>query len=439
MRELLSRLWWRRYLRNNALDTTPLDEFLTASPAAQLRGIAGRLQVQIQYFGQREDSLPEWKEAARIADPDELWRIWPQLPIVTKKMLQSQFAPDDMARRFGLTGRIDASGGSTGEPVRFFHDMPALLAATSLNTWTRERMGWRPGMATLVVWGSERDIGKRLSRQTRLNNWLLRDFILDGFQLRRETAERLVDLLQAHRPVAIYGYTSMLESLARQVLDAGWRVPPGAVRTAWNGGEMLFPEQSDLFQQAFGVPILNRYGGRELSVIACQFGAGEPLRVLRPWQFVEIVNDAGKPAAPGEAGRLLLTSTLGRGTPFLRYEIEDLGSSAASCQDESGIFALSQLEGRVAGMLRLPDGRMINNIFWNHAFKEFREVRQFQVRVKKDGALHILLCGASMPTGREQELLGLLRHLLGDVPVTLEWVAEIPPSKSGKLLQVVKE
>ena len=439
MRAFLARRWWTQYLRNNALDTAPLDQFLTATPEVQRVEMARRLYDQIQYFGKREDALPEWKEAARIPAPEELWRVWHTLPVVTKKMLQSRFPPDEMAQRFGLKGRVDATGGSTGEPVRFFHDTQTLLAAISLNIWTRRQMGWQPGMATLIIWGSERDIGKQISRRVRLSNWILRDYLLDGYALRRETAERLVAMLRRHRPTAIYGFTSMLEFMARQVLDAGLHVPPGAVRTAWNGGEMLFREQSELFRRAFGVPILNRYGGRELSVMACQFADGQPLRVLRPWQFVEIADDTGKPAAPGETGRLLWTSTLGRGTPFLRYEIEDLGSADAMCQDESGIFALSRLEGRVAGMVRLPDGRVINNVFWNHAFKEFREVRQFQVRVRRDGTFHILYCGPEMTADRELMVLSSLRHLLGTVPVTLEQTAQIPPSPSGKLLHVVKE
>lgn len=439
MRETISKLWWQRYLRNNALDTAPLDRFLTVNPAIQRKELATLLQARIRYFGTREDALPEWKEAARIDNPDDLWRVWPTLPIVNKRMLQSRFAAEEMARRFGLQGHVDATGGSTGEPVRFFHDMETRRAATALNTWTRAQMGWRPGMATLVVWGAERDIGKQVKLRDRVNNWLLRDYFLDGYALRQETTAKLIELVRGHQPVAIYGFTSMLEFVARQILEAGLSVPTGAVRAAWNGGEMLFPEQSELFQRAFGVPILNRYGGRELSVMACQFNAGQPLRVMRPWQFVEIVDKDGKPVPPGETGRMLWTSTIGSGTPFLRYEIEDLGAADAGCQDESGIFAISRLEGRVSGLITLPDGRVINNLYWNHACKEFREIRQFQVRVRRGGSFHILLCGTPMTSTREQAFLASLRPLLGELPVTLQWVERITPSSSGKLLQVVKE
>ena len=172
----------------------------------------------------------------------------------------------------------------------------------------------------------------------------------------------------------------MLEFVARGVVGRNASLPPGYVRAAWNGGEMLFQEQSELFRKAFGVPIFNRYGG---PVNCPRWHAssrdGGPLHILRPWLFVEVVNDQGYPASPGETGRLLMTSTVNRGTPFLRYEIGDLGTYASAHCTEAGITALESLQGRVSGLLRLSNGKVIQNTFWNHLFKEFSEVQQFQV------------------------------------------------------------
>ena len=47
--------------------------------------------------------------------------------------------------------------------------------------------------------------------------------------------------------------------------------------------------------------------GRELSVMAYQPEGSKRLHLLRPYLFVEIVNDQGRPAAPGESGRQLGT------------------------------------------------------------------------------------------------------------------------------------
>ena len=55
--------------------------------------------------------------------------------------------------------------------------------------------------------------------------------------------------------------------------------------------------------------------------MACQFQENGPINVLRPWIFLEVVDEQGRQAKPGEPGRLLMTSTVNRATPFLRYEI----------------------------------------------------------------------------------------------------------------------
>jgi phenylacetate-CoA ligase len=354
-----------------------LDEFPRLRPDEQHRQLGERLLEQVRYFAAREDALPEWVEAAKVRTPEELWDLWPTLPIVTKGTLRERFEPAEMKRRFGLEGKLDASGGSTGEPTRFLHDREMLRAQSAASYYTRLRMGWHPGMATIIVWGSDRDIGKSTPWRTKVYLDLCRDYTVDGYRLTPETTQRVLGLIRRHQPVAIVGFTSMLEYVAREVLETRTSVESGSVKTAWNGGEMLFREQSDLFRSAFGVPILNRYGGRELGAMACQFEADMPLSVLRPWLFAEIVDDDGKPVGPGESGRLLWTSTICRGTPFLRYEVGDLATCEASGASESGIHEISELHGRVGSLMRFPSGQVVNNLFWNDVFKGMPEVEEF--------------------------------------------------------------
>jgi phenylacetate-CoA ligase len=434
----LSSLWWRRYLRRNASPGAELERFPQLRPDEQRKELAERLLRQIRYFGTRADALPEWREASRIDNPEDLLRIWPGLPVVTKNDLRTRFPAEEIGRRFQIPGRTNCTGGSTGEPVHFFHDARMLRTSLAAIAFSAIQMGWLPGMPTIIVWGSERDVKKATTFRNRVHGRLRNQFLVDGYNLSDDTVERLYSHVQ-RGPVAIYGFTSMLEFVARRILETGRTIGPGVVRTAWNGGEMLFPEQVELFRQAFGVPLLNRYGGRELSVMACQFTEGAPLHVLRPWLFLEVLDDRGRPAAPGEIGRLVWTSTVCRGTPFLRYDVEDLGTFRASDSNESGVVAINELHGRVGGLLELPGGRKISNLYWNHFFKEVKEVAQFQVILRKDRTLQILLRGEGFSPERDAAVRGLLTHFLGDLPVHLQWVERIPRTKDGKLLQAYRE
>lgn len=434
----ISSLWWRRYLRRNATSWADLERFPQLRPDQHRKELGERLLRQIRYFGAREDALPEWREAARIDNPDDLLRIWHELPVVTKNDLRTRFPAEEIGRRFRISGQANCTGGSTGEPVHFFHDAAMLRSITAAITFSSIRMGWVPGMPTIIVWGSERDVKKETSLRNRVHAWLRNEFLVDGYHLSEDTVERVFRHI-GRGPVAMYGFTSMLEFVSRRVLETDRQVRPGVIRAAWNGGEMLSPQQCELFRQAFGVPLLNRYGGRELSVMACQFTEGFPLHVMRPWLFLEILDDHGRPAAPGEIGRLVWTSTVCQGTPFLRYDVEDLGTFRECDRNESGVVAIDALHGRMGGMLQLAGGRKISNLYWNHFFKEVKEVAQFQVILRKDSTLQILLRGQGFSAKRDAAVRGLLAHFLGDVPVHLQWVEHIPLTKEGKLVQAYRE
>src|SRR5690606_11204494 len=118
--------------------------------------------------------------------------------------------------------------------------------------------------------------------------------VIGGYVVDASTARRFVAAVARHAPCVVYGFTSMLVQVARLALDLGLAVPRGAIIAAWNGGELLTAKDSELFARAFGVPIHDLYGGRELSTIACQYTVGGALEVVGPHVMVEIVDDAGE-------------------------------------------------------------------------------------------------------------------------------------------------
>ena len=39
--------------------------------------LAARLRDQLRLFAARPNALPEWRDAARLEDPDAIWQAWP--------------------------------------------------------------------------------------------------------------------------------------------------------------------------------------------------------------------------------------------------------------------------------------------------------------------------------------------------------------------------
>ncbi len=397
-----------------------------------------RLQAQVRYFGARCDALPEWKEAARIQNPLDLISAWSYLPVLSRQDLNKRFSASEIKKRFGIAGIVSQTGGSTGEPTAYLHDKRMLQASTAARSYCRMKAGWRPGMKTISIWGSDRDIGKASSLGNRISGRLRNEWIVGGYKLSQETTDQVAKLIGENEEVAIYGFSSMLEFVAQDILKRGIHIQSGAVVAAWNGGEMLQPRQSELFKLAFGVPLLNLYGSRELSAMAYQDRPGQGLRVLRPLHYLEIVNDQNQPVSVGETGRLLWTSTVCRGTPLLRYECGDLGRYEARGVDESGIREIAELTGRSAGLIEI-NGKTINALFWNHLFKDYPEIEQFQVAVKSARALEIRLKGKPFSEDQEVRLRFLLNEMTGSAPVSLRWVDQMTRTKQGKLEQVLRE
>ncbi|MCL5126439.1 MAG: hypothetical protein M1511_18460 [Deltaproteobacteria bacterium] len=436
-----SAILWKSYIWANRLKGywQDLDQYQTGRPDLLRKGMAERLLTKIKYFGSRSDALPEWREMARIKDPEDLWREWPNLPILTRQDLQTRFRPELIKEVSGLRGVVSSTGGSTGEPTPYLHDTEMVRATRATRIYSAMKMGWKPGMPVVTVWGSERDIGKQSAFRRRLLSRLANYWLVDGYNMSEQTMSTVLGLVTRLRPVVLTGFTSMLEFVAKKTLSMNLAPPGGCVIAAWNGGEMLFHEQSDLFEKAFGVPILNFYGGRELSAMAYQEKPGAVLKVLRPLLFLEVLDENGQSCPPNQSGRLVWTSTICSGTPFIRYDVGDLGVYDETGVDESGIFAIRELQGRVAGLLRLPDGRKINCLYWNHLFKEFPEVKQFQVVIREKNDIEIRLKGDGFSEERAMYARNCLRNCIDDLPVVFSWVDAIPLTSQGKLIQVIRE
>src|SRR5688572_29346457 len=111
---MIRKWYWDRYLsRSNVRPLwQELDNFRSLSPGEARSEIATRLLNQIRYFGSRADALPQWREAASLKDPQDIWRIWTSLPILSKGDLKTRFHPTEMKERFNLNGVASSTGGS---------------------------------------------------------------------------------------------------------------------------------------------------------------------------------------------------------------------------------------------------------------------------------------------------------------------------------------
>ena len=365
-------------------------------------------------------------EPGDIRSPEDYAR----LPVLSKatinqeqeRLISSDFPKEQLIRT--------ASGGSTGRPVSLYHDAAFVTEYRAVKLRNFRWAGWQPGDGWARLWGSQFDVAPHQALKQRLLDRLSRVLILPCWDLSEATMARYAKNLQQFQPDLIEAYTTPMYHFAGYLKaeGIGGIRPKGVIVSA----EMLYPYQRALIEQVFQCKVYNRYGGREIGDAAHECPAGT-MHLNAEHAYVEFVRE-GKPAAPGEAGEILLTPLGLYGMPLLRYRVEDVGSpSDAVCACGRGLPAMAVVEGRVQDLISLPQGGFLPGEFFPHLLKDF-DISQFQVEQERLDKLTLrLVRGPGFSEEQLDYVLGKVReYTSGRIQVDVEFPDNIPASPSGK-------
>jgi phenylacetate-CoA ligase len=197
---------------------------------------------------------------------------------------------------------------------------------------------------------------------------------------------------------------------------------------------MLLPGKREILEDTFRGKVFDRYGCREVSVIAseCEYHSG--LHVNADTLIVEV--DAA-PGLPAGMGRVLVTDLLNRSMPLIRYEIGDLASldTDMRCPCGRSLPLIGNIQGRTSDFLRLPSGRMIAGPSLALLAADMRDVRQVQFIQTADPA-HVTLkvvAGTGYSQRTEEELRRRMQpYLEKESSLTIVTADSIPSEPSGK-------
>jgi phenylacetate-CoA ligase len=340
-----------------------------------------------------------------------------------------------------------ATTGSTGRP------MPVAYNAESRH-WrdaTRWRgygwAGYRVGHKALHYWAAAAEpptTWQGRARQ-RLDRWLKRDHYLDCTGRGDARLDELVGWIRRERPDVIVAYAQSAADLARRVNATGardWgRIPVLCC------AEPVLPHDRAALVAAFGAAF-ETYGSREVMLMAAECEAHAGLHVSMETMVVELVvrNPDGttRPAAPGEAGEVVVTDLHNLAQPLLRYVNGDLARAAAPgpCACGRALDRLDGIEGRRNDTLRDGRGAPVSGMAVVVLFVTLAETcAQFQAHQRADGALtlRVVPTGGRLAPSTRARVERYCAERLPGVPVTVEEVADIPPGPGGKRRLVIVE
>ncbi|MDR6935564.1 phenylacetate--CoA ligase family protein [Luteibacter sp. 3190] len=361
------------------------------------------------------------------------------LPVLTKADIRDN-AEDIKATSLKDDLGYKATGGSTGEPLRFgftreSNDRRVAVMWRGYG-WAGSRMGRR----TLFLWGGavgQPSVAHRM--KDRVYNAVFARRLLDSFHMSESSMADYADAIDDYRPEVVVGYVGPLVRLAEWLLANGRQVhrPASIIGAA----EALHPFQREIIEKAFGAPAFNTYGCREFMLIASECEHRQGLHVNADHLLVETLDPDGMPIHAG-SGEVAITDLFNYGMPFIRYVNGDMATHATdACPCGRGLPLLASVDGRKLDAIRTPAGHVLPGEFFPHMLKDVPGLARFQLVQRRLDRLDLSIVRGR---GFEDASLDYIRRevarVLGDsAELHCHFVDDIPLTRSGKLRVTVSE
>ena len=364
-----------------------------------------------------------------------------RLPMVEKDDLRSDPERFVSTSRAGRRSIAFETSGSTGARARIHHDRRSLLANIAYGE--RERavitrlLGRESGYREARL-GYDGGTLERMSTFYRDNTWIparpqrLQLWVTDPLRAN-------VEALNRYGPDVLFGYASYLVAIARHV--AAGKLAVERPKLVIYAAEALSDGERAEVEAAFGAPVISRYTAVEAFKIAFLCERREGFHVHEDLAHLRLVDADGRAAREGDAGAIVLSNLVNRGTVLLNYRTSDLARwSGEPCACGRTLRRLATLDGRLEDLLHLPGGEIVHpRGIWG-LLKPHPEVLQYQL-VQREPARFLL----RLVTGSEDDYARLAPTIAGEMAAVLgagttvatERCTELPREAGGKVRMVV--
>lgn len=377
--------------------------------------------------------------------PDDIKTIedLAKIPILTKKIIRKHFPEDITAQNIAKARVIQAStGGSTGEPLIFYMDKfshnLSWAAYFRFFKWIGYKWGgriayfWRVPLSKKQKWTWYQNILNKIKY-----SWVPALDRYDAFKVGEKELAVYAKHLIRSEPQILRGYVNVIVAMARYCKEKRiGKIRPKAITTT---AEVLHQRERKLLEEQFKCDVYDQYGGGECFAISSECEEHKGLHMNTEHCIVEIVDEKNNVLQNGKRGKIIVTDLDNFVMPFIRYSNGDFGSlKTEACNCGRGLPLMNPVEGRVFGMLKGINGKVVHGEFFANLLDEFDWYKNYNIEtfevVQKSVDLLIwyIVCGKYPRFEDINILISHCKEYFGDINIVFKFVKEIPLLPSGK-------
>lgn len=411
----------------------------------QLRVLLDHARTHVPFYRERLQHLTD-------LPADESWpEVWRRIAPLTRAEIQAADAAETMITDALPPGHGELreiyTSGSTGKPIRSVRTQlwELIWSAFTVRDHLWHRRDLRGVFATLRESGQ----GKALYPDgARAESWgyssatILKTGPLVSLNI-TTPIEQQVEWLQRHNPDYLLTHPTIVHRLAHHCREHDVQLPN--LKQVITISENLKPEVRSAVHDAWGVALVDIYSTREIGYIALQCPDYEHYHIQSEHVLAEVLNEEGQPCAPGEVGKLLVTSLHNLAMPLIRYDIGDYVEVGPPCPCGRGLPVIQRILGRTQNMLVMPSGErrwpLLSSANIAAMLEIAPQVRQYQFVQKAPNFIELRLAvHRPLAADEEARLTEWVGTKLGaPFMVSFTYFDEIPRTAAGKFEDFICE
>lgn len=361
------------------------------------------------------------------------------LPVLTKDDIKKNFKQllnTNLPKRAFRHGH---TSGTTGSPLNVAYDTNTCVAHHVADWRQKKWAGLEYGQAYASLQGRVIVPANQKKPPFWRKNYINNQLFLSAFHLTEDNLPYYFDKLAKANIKFLEGYPSNIFILALYLNKKNITFPMQAILTS---SETLFDYQKEAIERVFLCKIFDFYGMAERVVFAteCDHHQGHHLNL--DYGITEFLDSDNLEASDGKLGKIVATSLHNFAMPMIRYQTNDSCSlKKTPCSCGRGFPVMDEVATKNEAIVTLPDGRLISPSVLTHPFKPMENIIESQIIQEKIDLLRVKIVKNESYGKKDEKVLiaAFLERLGKDIAIKIEYVDEIPRTKSGKFKWVVSK